>query len=171
MVVVVVVVKIQAVGAKSSSSSSKITIITITIGIITITGTISRRLSFLNKSGVVALCRPGLSRSSQHSAYDSMGDLLSPSRRDVVDRLRRRVDIYRRHSHGCLQRYDPSFQSLSQQSQRDTILLYRRLLDSKKKNQKKNTTKDLSNGASDQRTSTNVITVSHLKRRKRKEKI
>ncbi|CAI9731763.1 alpha1-likeprotein kinase 1-like [Octopus vulgaris] len=94
-----------------------------------------------------------------------MGDLLSPSRRDVVDRLRRRVDIYRRHNHGCLQRYDPSFQSLSEQSQRETILLYRRLLASKNRSPKsKNNSKDLSGGSSEQRTS-NVLT-SKLKSKK-----
>lgn len=67
-----------------------------------------------------------------------MGDLLSPRRRDVFDRLRRRIESYRQHHVSRVnQRFDSLANGLYKQQQRDTVLLHQRLLESKAKRSQK----------------------------------
>ena len=68
---------------------------------------------------------------------DSMGDLLSPKRRDVFDRLRRRIEEYRRHNQHNLGRFEGTVNGLYEQQRLDTAQLQQRWIDSKaKRNQK-----------------------------------
>ena len=60
---------------------------------------------------------------------ESMGDLLSPKRRDVFDRLRRRLDSLRRHQNGtALGRYaqQGSLRGQFEAQHRETLLLHQR---------------------------------------------
>ena len=70
-----------------------------------------------------------------------MGDLLSPKRRDVFDRLRRRIEQYRRHNQHNLGRFEGTLNGLYEQQRHDTALLQQRWLESKaKRNTQKNKT-------------------------------
>ncbi len=64
---------------------------------------------------------------------DSMGDLLAPKRRDVFDRLRRRIERYRRHNNTNLGRFQASLNGLYDQQRLDTLALHQRWLESKAK--------------------------------------
>ena len=55
-----------------------------------------------------------------------MGDLLSPKRRDVFDRLRRRIEQYRRCHSVRLNQYQGSVPSLYEQQNHDLRLLRQR---------------------------------------------
>lgn len=72
-----------------------------------------------------------------------MGDFSSPKRRDVVERLRRRFDIYRRHQNKSATRYDNTINSLYERERQETLLLRERWLQSKAKKASK-TKKDSS---------------------------
>ncbi|XP_064636277.1 mastermind-like protein 2 [Lineus longissimus] len=82
-----------------------------------------------------------------------MGDFLSPKRKDVVERLRRRIDLYRRHNNGRLQAFEPSINGLYEQTRQDTLLLHQRWLDNKAKKASKHKSKGDSSGQGDQRSS------------------
>lgn len=89
----------------------------------------------------------------------SMGDFWSPKRRDVVERLRRRIEVYRQNHDGCIARYEPSINARYEQCRQETQLLQRRLLDSReKKSTKQQKTNKESNPLSEQRNL--VLTVS-----------
>lgn len=61
-----------------------------------------------------------------------MGDILPQRRQTVVDRLRRRIEQYRRHQSSCLPRYD-NLDSLLDQRRKDTLELRQRFLEAKAK--------------------------------------
>lgn len=70
-----------------------------------------------------------------------MGEVLPPKRQAVVDRLRRRIESYRRRQTDCIPRFDQSFNGLCEQNIQDTIALKQRFLESKAKRQAKKTDK------------------------------
>ncbi|GFR13674.1 hypothetical protein TNCT_464991 [Trichonephila clavata] len=65
-----------------------------------------------------------------------MGDVLPPKRQTVVDRLKRRFELYRKHQNACLPRFEQSANSLYESQRQDTILLKQRYLESKAKKAK-----------------------------------
>ncbi|KAH0948541.1 hypothetical protein HN011_009447 [Eciton burchellii] len=70
-----------------------------------------------------------------------MGEMLTPKRQAVVDRLRRRIENYRRRQTDCVPRFDQSFNGLCEQNIQDTLVLKQRFLESKAKRQAKKTDK------------------------------
>lgn len=70
-----------------------------------------------------------------------MGEVLTPKRQAVVDRLRRRIESYRRRQTDCIPRFDQSFNGLCEQNIQDTLMLKQRFLESKAKRQPKKTDK------------------------------
>ncbi|XP_014255368.1 neurogenic protein mastermind-like [Cimex lectularius] len=72
-------------------------------------------------------------------------DILPPKRQAVVERLRRRMENYRKHQNECIPRFDYSFNSVVEQNMQDTLLLKKNFLDNKvKKGSKKSEKKDMS---------------------------
>lgn len=65
-----------------------------------------------------------------------MGDVLPPKRQTVVDRLKRRFELYRKHQNACLPRFEQAANSLYESQRQDTILLKQRFLESKAKKAK-----------------------------------
>ncbi|KAF8767074.1 Neurogenic protein mastermind like protein [Argiope bruennichi] len=65
-----------------------------------------------------------------------MGDVLTPKRQTVVDRLKRRFDLYRRHQNDCVPRYEQAANCLYENQRQDTIVLKQRFLESKAKKAK-----------------------------------
>lgn len=87
-----------------------------------------------------------------------MGDLSSPKRREVFDRLRRRYEYYRRHQGASLRRFENTFNGLYEHQRQDTGLLQQRWLESRAKKSAKSRSKDSSSGhGSDSRNS--IVTV------------
>lgn len=74
-----------------------------------------------------------------------MGDYFSPKRRDVVDRLRRRIEVYRRRQNGCHQRYEFGQKAIYEQQKQTALYLRQKWLDSKAKKTSKSKTKSDSN--------------------------
>ncbi|XP_043267905.1 neurogenic protein mastermind-like isoform X2 [Venturia canescens] len=70
-----------------------------------------------------------------------MGEVLTPKRQAVVDRLRRRITGYRRRQTDCIPRFDQSFNGLCEQNIQDTLVLKQRFLENKNKRQAKKTDK------------------------------
>ncbi|XP_013390851.1 mastermind-like protein 1 [Lingula anatina] len=62
-----------------------------------------------------------------------MGDFFPPKRKDVVDRLRRRIEFYRRHQNGTYTRYQNNFQELTEHIHKDTEVYHQKWLDSRTK--------------------------------------
>lgn len=62
-----------------------------------------------------------------------MGDISSPKRRDVFERLRRRIDFYKRHHNNTSARYDNNINSLYERERQESLLLRDRWLQSKAK--------------------------------------
>lgn len=62
-----------------------------------------------------------------------MGDLSSPKRREVFDRLRRRYEFYRRHQNGSLRRFENTINGLYEQQRHETAILHQRCLESRAK--------------------------------------
>lgn len=58
---------------------------------------------------------------------------LPPKRQAVVERLRRRIEGYRRHQSNCMPRFDQSFNGVVEQNLQDTLLLKQRFLENKPK--------------------------------------
>lgn len=67
------------------------------------------------------------------NAAPGMADVLPPKRQIAVDRLRRRIESYRRHKINCIPRFDQSFNDLCQQNIQDTLILKQRFLENKVK--------------------------------------
>ena len=67
-----------------------------------------------------------------------MGDLVSPRRRDVYDRLRRRIEQYRHHQQVRIGRIEPPANGLYEHQRQETLLLQQRWLESKAKRAAKN---------------------------------
>ncbi|KAI8440108.1 hypothetical protein MSG28_001521 [Choristoneura fumiferana] len=63
--------------------------------------------------------------------------ILPPKRQAVVDRLRRRLDIYRRRQIECVPRFDQSFTGACEQQNLETNALQKRFLEGKAKRQAK----------------------------------
>ena len=74
-----------------------------------------------------------------------MGDVLPPKRQAVVDRLRRRIESYRRRQSECIPRFDQSFNGLCEQNIQETLVLKQRFLESKAKRAAKKTDKKQDN--------------------------
>lgn len=70
-----------------------------------------------------------------------MGDVLPPKRQAVVDRLRRRIESYRRRQSDCIPRFDQSFNGICEQNIQETLVLKQRFLESKAKRAAKKTDK------------------------------
>ncbi|KAJ8667804.1 hypothetical protein QAD02_009467 [Eretmocerus hayati] len=66
-----------------------------------------------------------------------MGELLPPKRQAVVDRLRRRIEQYRRRQTDLVPKFDQTFHGLCEQNLQDTLMLKQRFLDNKTKRQPK----------------------------------
>ncbi|KAK3610115.1 hypothetical protein CHS0354_039895 [Potamilus streckersoni] len=66
-----------------------------------------------------------------------MGDFLSPKRRDVVDRLRRRLEFYRQHQDQTFQTYDYIADTIYEQQRQEAYLLRQKWLESKAKKSSK----------------------------------
>ncbi|KAK4883013.1 hypothetical protein RN001_006332 [Aquatica leii] len=60
-------------------------------------------------------------------------DVITPKRQAVVDRLRRRIESYRRRQSDCMPRFDQTFTGLCEQNLQDTLQLKQRYLDTKNK--------------------------------------
>lgn len=79
------------------------------------------------------------------------GDVLPPKRQAVVDRLRRRIEQYRRHHNATLPRHEAAANAIYEEQHQDTLMLKQRYLESKAKKAKKNdhkTVKDSSSAGS-----------------------
>ncbi|XP_063374762.1 neurogenic protein mastermind-like [Cydia amplana] len=63
--------------------------------------------------------------------------ILPPKRQAVVDRLRRRIDAYRRRQNECVPRFDQSFTGACEQQNLETSALQKRFLEGKAKRQAK----------------------------------
>lgn len=96
----------------------------------------------------------------------SMGDFLAPKRRDVVDRLRRRIEQYRHHHFNSVGRFNVGRPALYEQQKQDTELLHHRWLENKaKKAAKQSKVKDSGGGGggggpNSQSDHRNLVTVS-----------
>ncbi|XP_044730690.1 neurogenic protein mastermind isoform X2 [Chrysoperla carnea] len=67
----------------------------------------------------------------------SSADVLPHKRQVVVDRLRRRMESYRRRQTDCQPRFDQTFGGLCEQNMQDTLALKQRFLETKAKRQNK----------------------------------
>ncbi|XP_013175270.1 PREDICTED: neurogenic protein mastermind-like isoform X2 [Papilio xuthus] len=65
--------------------------------------------------------------------------ILPPKRQAVVDRLRRRIETYRRRQSECVPRFDQSFTGACEQQNLETSALQKRFLEGKAKRQAKKT--------------------------------
>lgn len=94
-----------------------------------------------------------------------MGDLSSPKRREVFDRLRRRYEFYRRHQNGSLRRFENTINGLYEQQRQDTVLLHQRWLESRAKKvskQSKASKESISGHGTDPR---NLVVTQRLKKK------
>ena len=87
---------------------------------------------------------------------DSMGDLLSAKRRDVFDRLRRRIKEYRRRHETHINSFEPTVAGFNDRQRQDTLLLRQRWLESKAKR----AAKSKANKDPGSESRSNVLTVS-----------
>lgn len=69
--------------------------------------------------------------------------MITPKRQAVVDRLRRRIELYRRHHNATLPRYEQAANAIYEDQRQETLLLKQRYLESKTKKAKKNEHKSL----------------------------
>ncbi|KAH3833453.1 neurogenic protein mastermind-like [Dreissena polymorpha] len=81
------------------------------------------------------------------NSRDTMGDLLSPKRQDVIDRLKRRFELYKRRHNGVQQRYEFGKKALNEQSSQSALLLRQKWLESKAKKASKSKTKSDNTGS------------------------
>ncbi|XP_031772520.1 LOW QUALITY PROTEIN: neurogenic protein mastermind-like [Apis florea] len=95
----------------------------------------------LNAAGQLNVTSQQLQLQQQMGQAPGMGEVLTPKRQAVVDRLRRRIESYRRRQTDCIPRFDQSFNGLCEQNIQDTLVLKQRFLESKAKRQAKKTDK------------------------------
>ncbi|KZC10162.1 Neurogenic protein mastermind [Dufourea novaeangliae] len=95
----------------------------------------------LNATGQLNVTGQQLQLQQQMGQAPGMGEVLTPKRQAVVDRLRRRIESYRRRQTDCIPRFDQSFNGLCEQNIQDTLVLKQRFLESKAKRQAKKTDK------------------------------
>ena len=110
----------------------------------------SNNLNNSNQSPIHDLNSPGnqlnltnqqLQLQQQMGQAPGMGEALTPKRQAVVDRLRRRIENYRRRQTDCIPRFDQSFTGQCEQNIQDTLVLKQRFLESKAKRQAKKSDK------------------------------
>lgn len=90
---------------------------------------------------------------------------LKPERRVIVDRLRRRMETYRRRQTDCTPRFEQTFTGVCEQQTIETNQLQKRFLESKAKRQAKKTDKkqtDNSTLASNLQSSVHVVSRKHI---------
>lgn len=81
----------------------------------------------------------------QQSAAPGMADVVVHKRQAVIDRLKRRMEGYRRHNQDCVPRYSNAF--AEQQNVQETLMLKQKYMETKtKRNVKKNDKKPMENG-------------------------
>ncbi|XP_035829433.1 putative uncharacterized protein DDB_G0292330, partial [Aplysia californica] len=82
-----------------------------------------------------------------------MGDFFAPKRKDVVDKIRRRIDVYRHHHSSSAGRYHGARPGIYEQQKQDTLQLRQRWLDSRAKKAAKQskTSRDNNNIQNDHR--------------------
>lgn len=95
----------------------------------------------LNPVGNQLLTSQQLQLQQQMGQAPGMGEALTPKRQAVVDRLRRRIESYRRRQTDCIPRFDQSFTGQCEQNIQDTLVLKQRFLESKAKRQAKKSDK------------------------------
>lgn len=89
-----------------------------------------------------SLLAPGVVTGGVGGGLAGMGDvLLPPKKQAVVDRLRRRLESYRRRQSDCIPRFDQSFNGICEQNIQETLVLKQRFLESKAKRAAKKTDK------------------------------
>lgn len=69
-----------------------------------------------------------------------MGETIAPKKQGA-DRLKRRMDNYRRHQNDCVPKFSHGFQGHCEQNSQETYILQKRFLESKAKRQPKKTDK------------------------------
>ncbi|XP_047096635.1 neurogenic protein mastermind-like [Schistocerca piceifrons] len=70
-----------------------------------------------------------------------MGEVPTPKRQAVFDRLRRRIENYRRRQNDCVPRFDQCFNGVVEQNMQETLILKQRFLETKTKRAAKKTEK------------------------------
>lgn len=92
-----------------------------------------------------ALLGGGCGVLQQQSAAPGMADVVVHKRQAVIDRLKRRMEGYRRHNQDCVPRYSNAF--VEQQNVQETLMLKQKYMETKtKRNVKKNDKKPMDNG-------------------------
>lgn len=92
-----------------------------------------------------ALLGGGCGVLQQQSAAPGMADVVVHKRQAVIDRLKRRMEGYRRHNQDCVPRYSNAF--AEQQNVQETLMLKQKYMETKtKRNVKKNDKKPMENG-------------------------
>lgn len=86
---------------------------------------------------------------------------MSPKRRDVIDRLRRRFEVYRRRQNGFQQRYDFGQRSIYEQERQHALVLRQKWLESKAKKASKSKSK-ADNSGSDHRNQNVAVSLHFL---------
>ncbi|KAG8198422.1 hypothetical protein JTE90_021663 [Oedothorax gibbosus] len=98
-------------------------------------------------------CQPGTGDLLYHqshtldiASYPPSGDLLPSKRQTVVDRLRRRLEAYRRHQGSCLPRYDQAASGQYDIQRMETMQLKQRFLENKAKKTRRNDNRTTNGG-------------------------
>lgn len=87
-----------------------------------------------------------------------MGEVLTPKKQAIVDRLRRRIENYRRRQTDFMPRFDQTFNGFCEQNIQETLLLKQKFLENKaKRTAKKQDKKQTEPGSNIQN---NLLTVS-----------
>lgn len=96
----------------------------------------------------------------QRSAAPGMAEVITPKRQAVVDRLRRRIENYRKHQSDCVPRFNQAFNGIVEQNVQDTMALKQRYLENKSKRAAKKTEKKIPDNPLQ---GLHAVTVSRLK--------
>lgn len=83
--------------------------------------------------GAAASAADGSGGGGGQAAVSPAGEVLPPKKQAVVERLRRRIESYRRHQNDCIPRFDHTFNGVVEQNLQDTLLLKQRFLENKAK--------------------------------------
>lgn len=92
------------------------------------------------------------------ASQDAMGDYTSPKRRDLLDKLRRRMESYKRHHNGAQQRFMYGQKAIYEQERQHSLILRQRVLDSKAAKKASKSKSKSDSTASDHRSQ--IVTVS-----------
>lgn len=101
-----------------------------------------------------------INQQHQQQHQQQQQEQLTPKRQAVVDRLRRRIETYRRRQTDCTPRFEQTFTGVCEQQSIETNQLQKRYLESKAKRQAKKTDKkqtDNSTLASNLQSSVHVV--------------